>query len=136
MLNIYVGFNVSEKRIVFNEEGIFEPGIYDYQSIYGVDLGMDKETKFAYHDLGANHMMLISACDTANAKVSKWKVENSWGKDRGDEGYWTMYDDWFSQNVFEVIVNRQYLSNDLKNVLKKKPIQLPSWDPYGDYYKN
>jgi bleomycin hydrolase len=119
----------------FNDEGIFEPGIYDYESIYGIDLGMDKETKFAFHDLGANHMMLISACDTANAAVSKWKVENSWGSDRGDNGYWTMYDDWFNQNVFEIIVNKKYLSNDLQNLLKKEPVKLPSWDPYAEYFK-
>ncbi len=114
-----------------NDKGIFRPGIYDYESVYGVDLGMDKRDKFLYGDLTANHMMLISACDTLNGEVTKWKVENSWGTDRGDGGFWTMYDDWFNNNVFEIIIHKKHLSGDLSKILKKEPIELPSWDPYS-----
>jgi bleomycin hydrolase len=118
-----------------NDKGIFRPGIYDYESIYGIDLGMDKRDKFLYGDLTANHMMLISACDTLNGEVQKWKVENSWGTDRGDGGFWTMYDGWFDDNVFEIIVHKKHLSGDLRKILKKEPIELPSWDPYSQCVK-
>jgi bleomycin hydrolase len=118
-----------------NEKGIFRPGIYDYESIYGIDLGMDKQEKFIYGDLSANHMMLISACDTVNGEVQKWKVENSWGTDRGDGGFWTMYDDWFDDNIFEIIVHKKHLSGDLRELLKKEPIELPLWDPYSRFIR-
>lgn len=114
-----------------NTDGIFIPGIYDYESLYGVDLDMNKTDRFDFFESNPNHMMLLTACDTANGEVVRWKVENSWGTDRGDDGYWTMYDDWFNEHVFDLIVRKDLLSNDVKKMLKKEPIELPLWDPYA-----
>lgn len=114
-----------------NDHGIFLPGIYDYEAIYGVDLDMDKTERFKFFESSPNHMMLITACDTADGGVLRWKVENSWGTDRGDNGYWTMYDDWFNEHVFEIIVHGDLLSSGIKKMLRSEPIELPQWDPYA-----
>ena len=118
-----------------NDQGIFQPGIYDYESVYGVSFDMTKSERFTYGDITTNHMMLLTACDTANGKPIKWKVENSWGKDRGDGGYWTMYDDWFTDYVFEIIVPRKYVSRDILKINEMEPVVLPPWDPYSRYFK-
>ncbi|HEM47650.1 MAG TPA: aminopeptidase, partial [Alphaproteobacteria bacterium] len=56
-------------------------------------------------------------------------VENSWGTDRGDGGRWTMYDDWFTDNVFSVIVHKRHLPRDVVSLLDTEPTILPAWDP-------
>ena len=58
-------------------------------------------------------------------------MENSWGDDKGDKGYLTMTDDWFSQYVFEVVVDKKYVPKDILAVREQAPIQLPAWDPMG-----
>jgi bleomycin hydrolase len=32
----------------------------------------------------------------------KWRVENSWGDEKADKGFWTMNDNWFDEHVFEI----------------------------------
>jgi bleomycin hydrolase len=39
-----------------------------------------------------------------------------------------MYDKWFDEYVFVVIVPEKYLPEDLKVILKTKPESIPAWD--------
>ncbi|MGH0180051.1 UNVERIFIED_CONTAM: hypothetical protein FKN15_018491 [Acipenser sinensis] len=61
----------------------------------------------------------------------KWRVENSWGDDRGNKGYLIMTDDWFSEYVYEVVVDKKHLSTEVLEVTKQEPVILPAWDPMG-----
>jgi bleomycin hydrolase len=76
-----------------------------------------------------NHAMAFIGVDTLNGKPQKWLVENSWGGERGDKGYWYMYNDWFDRYMFGVIINKKYLSKEILALADKKPIILPPWDP-------
>jgi bleomycin hydrolase len=58
-------------------------------------------------------------------------VENSWGKERGRDGFYTMNDSWFDEYLFEVAVRRDTLPEGLAAVLDEEPIVLPAWDPMG-----
>jgi bleomycin hydrolase len=69
-------------------------------------------------------------------KIKKWRVENSWGTDKGDKGYLSMSDEWFNQYVFQIAVHKKYLDKNLMNILKQKPITLPAWDPMGALAKS
>ncbi|RKZ08235.1 aminopeptidase, partial [bacterium] len=82
-----------------------------------------------------NHAMVFIGVDTLGGKPLKWLVENSWGTDRGNKGYWTMYDNWFDEYVFAVIINKAYLPDDVTALFKTKPITLPAWDPMRDMYR-
>ena len=42
-----------------------------------------------------------------------------------------MTDDWFSEYVFEVVVDKKLVSAEVLDVLKQKPVVLPPWDPMG-----
>ena len=61
----------------------------------------------------------------------KWRVENSWGDKLGVKGFFVMTDAWFDEYVYEVAVSRDYLSDDLRAVLREEPTVLPPWDPMG-----
>ena len=46
-------------------------------------------------------------------------------------GYLTMTDDWFSEFVYEVVVNKKVLDQETLDILKQEPVVLPAWDPMG-----
>jgi len=46
-------------------------------------------------------------------------------------GYLIMTDDWFSEYVYEVVVDKKYLTEDVLAVMKEEPVVLPAWDPMG-----
>jgi bleomycin hydrolase len=58
-------------------------------------------------------------------------VENSWGTEKADKGFWTMDDSWFDEYVFEIAVPRSSLPEELRGALDQEPIVLPAWDPMG-----
>ena len=44
----------------------------------------------------------------------RWKVENSWGTEPGEKGYFVMSSGWFDQYVYQVVVRRDLLSPALQ----------------------
>lgn len=110
-------------------KGIMARNLYDYDSIYGIDLGMTKAERLLYRGSASNHSMVLIGVDLRDQKPVKWLVENSWGSDKGNAGLWTMYDDWFDDNVYSVIVHRRYLPESLRAALEQPAEKLPVWDP-------
>lgn len=66
-----------------------------------------------------------------NGQIKKFRVENSWGDERGEKGYHVLSAEWFSEFVFEVVVDKKYVPDDVMAVFKQEPIVLPAWDPMG-----
>ena len=73
--------------------------------------------------------MVLIGVDLREEKPVKWLVENSWGSDRGDKGLWTMYDNWFDDNVYSIIVHRRYLPESIASASEQPAEKLPVWDP-------
>jgi bleomycin hydrolase len=117
------------------KEGIMEPGIYDYGSLFGLDLELTKADMILTFDGSPNHAMVFVGADTVGGKPMKWRVENSWGADAGDKGYWTMYDGWFDRYVYSVIVHKKYLPEDVLALLGTEPEVLPAWDPMRELFR-
>ena len=42
-----------------------------------------------------------------------------------------MTDEWFSEYVFEVVVDKKVVSTKVLDVLKQQAVVLPPWDPMG-----
>lgn len=110
-------------------EGILDPEMYDYESLLGVKLNMDKKARILTRQSGSSHAMTLVGCDTdANDKPVKWEFENSWGASNGHNGYLTFTDKWFDEYMFRVVIHKNYLSEKAVQALKGKPVQLPVWD--------
>ena len=50
-------------------------------------------------------------------------------------GYFVMTDDWFTEFVFELVVDKQFVPAEVMAVLEQEPIVLPAWDPMGTLAK-
>jgi bleomycin hydrolase len=110
-------------------KGIMTNDLYDYGSIFNVDLTMTKAELALFRQNVPNHGMNLIGVDIQNEKPVKWLVENSWGDEKGSKGFWTMYDDWFDLNVYSIIVKKQYVPEETLKIFEQKPIILPVWDP-------
>lgn len=112
--------------------GLWDMGVQDYNSLFGIDFSFSKEDQLRYLDGAPNHCMVFTGVDIQNGEPVKWKVENSWGEKRGRDGYWTITKSWFEANVFEILVNKKYCSPELLNLAEQEPIVMPPWDPFSN----
>jgi bleomycin hydrolase len=42
-----------------------------------------------------------------------------------------MSDDWFEQYVYQIVVDKKYLTPDMLKAWETDPIELKPWDPMG-----
>ncbi|WP_284978234.1 C1 family peptidase [Arthrobacter sp. fls2-241-R2A-200] len=112
-------------------DGIWDGHLYDYAGLYAAQLAMDKEARVRCGESAMTHAMLLTGVDVLDGATRRWRVENSWGEEAGDKGFFTMADNWFDEYVFEVVVNKSRLSPELQQALAAEPIVLPAWDPMG-----
>jgi bleomycin hydrolase len=84
-----------------------------------------------YGESQMTHAMLFTGVNLVDEKPTRWRVENSWAKDMGEDGYFIMSDDWFDEYMFEVAINPKYLPKNILELAKQKPTPLPPWDPLG-----
>ncbi|WP_323062627.1 C1 family peptidase [Limosilactobacillus reuteri] len=111
--------------------GIMALNTYDYDKLFDVDLEMTKAEALDYGESMMDHAMVITGVDLVDGKPTKWKVENSWGNKVGHKGYFVMSDDWMDKYCYQVVINKKYLSEDLKHDYAKTPVVLKPWDPMG-----
>ncbi|MGN0228540.1 MAG: C1 family peptidase [Muribaculaceae bacterium] len=104
---------------------------FDFKSILGIDLTMDKRERILTHASGSSHAMTLIAVDVDAATKAplRWMVENSWGKESGFNGNLIMTDEWFDEYMFRFVFDKKYVPADILKMTKQEPILLPSWDP-------
>jgi bleomycin hydrolase len=126
-----VWFGCDVGKMMSNEYGIWDASLYDLPSVYDTAFTLDKADRLDYHETRMTHAMLFTGVDVLDGVPRKWRVENSWGNDRGKDGFYTMNDSWFEEYVFEIAARRDALPEDLRQALDTEPIVLPAWDPMG-----
>ena len=129
---VWFGSNVgkdSERQL-----GLLDTNIYKRDELFDVDFSMSKADKLDSSESMMDHAMVITGVDLVDDKPTKWKIENSWGEKPGFKGYFVMSDSWFDQFVYQAVINKKFLPDDLRTAFDegaKDPIQLLPWDPMG-----
>ena len=100
--------------------------------LFKTEFAMNKAERLDYGESLMTHAMVFTGVDLERYdKPIKWKVENSWGKDSGNNGFYIMSDKWFSEYVYQIVINRKYLTKELIDQYESDPIVLQPWDPMG-----
>ncbi len=118
------------------ENGVMAPDVFDIEGMTGMAFDMDKGDRFRHRLFLETHAMLIVGVNLVDGRPTRWKVENSWGDEKGQKGYFVMTDAWFDEYVYQVVVDRRFLSPEQAKAYKLAPIVLDSWDPFSCLSEN
>ena len=126
-----VWFGCDVGKQMSSKLGLWDSNLLEYEGIYHTRFDLAKADRLIYHQTRMTHAMLFTGVDVLDENPRRWRVENSWGKDSGQDGFFIMNDSWFDEYVFEVALQKSYLPEQLKEALEIEPIALPPWDPMG-----
>ena len=111
--------------------GFWDTGAFDYGLVTGLDLDISKTDGLDYWFSAMNHAMVITGVNLdENGMPNRWKIENSWGDENGDKGYYACSDAWFDLYVYQAVVPVAAL-REKAELLEQAPIVLNPWDPMG-----
>ena len=118
------------------ETGTLDTDNFDYENTLGISLSMTKADRLNYCQSMMTHAMVFQGVNLdETGKPTRWRVENSWGDEAGKKGYYVMSDAWFDQYMYQVVVNRKYLTEKQRAALETPVIELEPWDPMGSLAK-
>ncbi|KAJ6248990.1 bleomycin hydrolase [Anaeramoeba flamelloides] len=120
--------------------GTLDTKVFDWDVLYNTKIynGLEKADRLNLRESLMTHAMLFSGIDLdKDDKIQKLQVENSWGKDSGNNGFLSMSVDWFNEFCYEAAILKKFLPENLLEILEtSKPKVLPPWDPMGSLAKN
>ena len=112
------------------DKGRWDDQSFNASLLTGLDLDISKENSLNYWFAAMNHAMVLTGVNLEDGKPTRWKIENSWGDDKGEKGYYICSDSWFDQYVFQAAVEREYLG-DKAALADQEAVVLDPWDPMG-----
>ena len=133
--NLPVWFGCDVAQSYLREEGIMDTAALDVDALFGfaVEGCMDRAERLDYGESLMTHAMVLEGVNlNADGEPTLWKVENSWGADHGRDGFDTLSDAWFDEYVYQVVVDKKYLTDDERVTYEtEEPRVLAPWDPMG-----
>ena len=127
---VWFGCDVGQASL--RDGGILDLEAVKADELFGTSFGMTKAQRLDYGDSLMTHAMVFQGVNLdASGNPTRWRVENSWGKDAGVDGYYVMSDEWFTEYTYQVVVHKKYLTPEQRAELEQAPIELEPWDPMG-----
>lgn len=127
-----VWFGCDVGKLFDREKGILDLEVYDLDALYGTSFTLDKAQRLMYGESQMTHAMMLTGVNVdEDGRPTRWRVENSWGRDYANKGFLTMSNAWFGEFMYEVAVSKRLLSPELLAALEEEPTILPPWDPMG-----
>ncbi|MGT2677288.1 aminopeptidase C [Streptococcus pseudoporcinus] len=114
------------------KKGILATNTYDFEASMDLVLKQNKAGRLDYSESLMTHAMVLTGVDLdPNGSPLKWKVENSWGEDVGNKGYFVASDAWMDQYTYQIVVKKSLLSEEELKAYQAEPEVLAPWDPMG-----
>ena len=90
------------------ESGIMDLELYDRENLFDLSFTMNKAERLDYGQSLMTHAMVFMGVDLDDeGRPLRWRVENSWGKEPGKDGYYVMTDRWFDEYMYQIVVNKK-----------------------------
>lgn len=127
--SVWFGCDVGQSST--RDSGIMALDAYDVDDLFDVDLTMTKAERLDYGESMMTHAMVLTGVDIINDQAKKWKVENSWGEKVGEKGFFVMSDEWMDEFTYQIVVRKEFLTQEQLAAFEAEPIVLAPWDPMG-----
>ncbi|KRK64020.1 cysteine aminopeptidase [Companilactobacillus tucceti DSM 20183] len=109
-------------------QGLLFGDLYQFDKLFGTDMKLAKGDALDYRQSEVSHAMVLTGVNLIDSKPNRWKVENSWGEANGEKGYFTADNAWFEDNIYEVVINKKFLTKEELAIFNREPVVLPAWD--------
>ena len=112
-------------------DGFLSTEVINPSKTLNIDFKYDKVDRIELLNTECNHAMTFVGVHLEDNDITKpirWKVQNSWGEDKCKKGMFLMTDTWFTDYVYECVINKKYLSDQILEDYKKDPILLEPWN--------
>ncbi|KAF9143144.1 hypothetical protein BG015_000528 [Linnemannia schmuckeri] len=127
-----VWFGADVGKYLQRDAGILDPKVFQYDLAFNVSFNMTKAERLIHGESLMTHAMVFTGVHLdEHGKPVRWRVENSWGDVGGDKGYLTMSDAWFSEFVYQVVLEKAITPKKYLDVLEQEVHVLPAYDPMG-----
>lgn len=127
-----VWFGSDVGQFSLSKEGIMDTASVAADSLFSTEFPMTKAERLDYGESLMTHAMVLTGVNLNDQnKPTHWQVENSWGKEKGKDGFYVMTDRWFDEYTYQVVVHKKYLTAAQRKLLEQKPMPLNPWDPMG-----
>ena len=114
------------------DSGVMDLDIRSLETLLDTKFTMTKAERLDYGQSLMTHAMVFQGVNLDDkGQPNRWRVENSWGKDPGKEGYYLMTDRWFEEYLYQIVVHKKYLTEEQRKAYASDPIELEPWDPMG-----
>ena len=113
------------------EKGYLSVDALDIKSLFNTEFKLDKKARLDYGESLMTHAMVFTGVNLVDGKPNRYKVENSWGKEPGYDGFFAMDDEWFNEYVYQIVIDKKYLTKEELEAYNSDPIILEPWDPMG-----
>lgn len=123
-----VWFGNDVLRQMDRKTGYLDTELYQLDDLFDIDSTLTKAERLATGVGEVSHAMTLVGVDEDRGDIRQWKVENSWGDKSGSKGFFVMSNKWFDEYVYEVVVHKQYLTQDQQKLLDTTPVELDPWD--------
>lgn len=104
--------------------------LLNHDLVFGTKLEQNRTDRLLYRQSLMTHAMTFVAFQGEVGNVTEWRVENSWG-DKNNKGFASMTDEWFSEYMYQIVVDKNDLPPEIVSVFEQTPVVLPAWDPMG-----
>lgn len=133
---IPVFFGCDVGKFSDSNAGVMDLGLYDYEMGFGVQVnaarGKEKKAdRLRSGESSMTHAMVLTAVHVEDGKSVRWRVQNSWGPEKGEKGWFVMTDAWMDEFVYQAVIDPRFVAREVREVLGQKPVVLPLWDPMG-----
>lgn len=126
-----VWFGCDVGKMLRRDTGLWDAQLFDYASVYDTAFTLTKAERLVYRQTQMTHAMLFTGVDVVDGTARRWRVENSWGDEHGQKGFYLMNDSWFDEYLFEIAAHKRYLPASMLAAFEEPPVVLPAWDPMG-----
>ena len=126
-----VWFGCDVGQMMDKDSGIMDMDLYNFFQVLDTTITMTKAQRLDYGESRLTHAMVFTGVNLVDGKTNRWKVENSWSKKSGNEGFYIMSSEWFDEYNYQIVINKRYLTAELRNALESEVTELEPWDPMG-----
>ena len=109
--------------------GLMSPSLIRDDLLFGIKDRLSKGEQLDYHSTYCSHAMAFTGVNLIGSKPNRYKIENSWGKEPGEGGFFVCDSAWFDSYVYQILVRKKYLSEDLLKQYESSPIK--ECDPFN-----